>query len=60
MSVTDEHRMSPSKILSKTKKPEADDDKDGDKDKKQGGKGGGKKNAMLDFIADCKSKSKSY
>jgi hypothetical protein len=55
MSVTDEHRMSPSKILAKTKKPETKEDKDGDKDKKQGGAKKG--NAMLDFIAKCKSKS---
>jgi len=58
MSVTDEHRMSPSKILSKTKKVEAEEDKDGDKDKKQGG-AAKKGNAMLDFIAKCKSTAKS-
>ncbi len=52
MSVTDEHRISPSKILSKTKKPaDKKDDKDSD-DKKPSGKG----NAMLDFIAKHKSK----
>jgi hypothetical protein len=59
MSVTDEHRMSPSKILAKTKKAKESEDKDGDKDKKQGGADSPKSNAMLDFISKCKSKAKS-
>lgn len=56
MSVTDEHRISPSKILSKTKKAEAKEDKDGGKDKKPGTADAPKSNAMLDFISKCKAK----
>lgn len=59
MSVTDEHRMSPSKILSKTKK--ADDKtakKDGDEDDKKKAGAGRKGNAMLDYIAKCKANAK--
>jgi len=58
MSVTDEHRISPSKILAKAKKAEAAEDKDDDKDKKHSGAAGRKSNGMLDFIAKCKSKAK--
>jgi hypothetical protein len=52
MSVTDEHCISPSKVLTKSKKaPPAEVDKDGDKDVKQGGKINKKSNALVDFIS---------
>lgn len=59
MSVAEEHRMSPSKVLVKTKKAEAAEDKNGDNDKKQSGKANPKSNAMLDFIAKCKKNAKN-
>lgn len=57
MSVTDEHRFSPSKILTKTKKTDGKDkEPDNDKDDKKSGKSKG--NAMLDFIARNKKAGK--
>lgn len=56
MSVTDEHRISPSKILAKTKKAgEKEPDNDADDKKKPNSKG----NAMLDFIAKHKKAAKN-
>lgn len=51
MSVTDEHRFSPSKILAKSKKSDGKDkESDNDKDDKKGVK----RNALIDFIAKSK------
>ncbi len=51
MSVTDEHRMSPSKVLAKKKSEKKPDD---DKDDKKGADKGTKRNALIDFIAKSK------
>lgn len=70
MSVTDEHRVSPSKILTKLKKSD-DTDKDGPSQKTRTNKQGdddhdekmpaksGKSNALIDFIAKAKKSART-